>query len=112
MSTATATQVDGAQTTQDGLSLQYNQPLTVPENFSANCAVTTQANSVLQIENLSTSNTLSYFINGGSALTQAGSIRANTSTPFQAVVNFNGARLVVTNTSSRDASALVTLKST
>lgn len=112
MSTVHATHVEGAKTAQDGLSLQYNQPLTVPENFSANCAATTQAISVLQIENLSTSNTLSFFINGGSALTYAGSIPANTSTPYQYVGNFNGGRLVVTNTSSRDASALVTLKST
>ncbi len=107
MSTASATKAAAA-----GLQLQYNQPLTVAENFSAVCDPTTQATSILQIENLSTSNTLSYFINAGSALTKSGVISPNNSTPDVYDVNFNGAKLVVTNISTRDASALVTLRST
>jgi len=93
------------------LKLEYNQPLRVPPNFTA-VAQTTQANSVLQIENLSSSNTLLYFVNAGSVLNENGEIPANTSDPKTWVENFNGATLNVSNISTRDAVALVTLRST
>ncbi len=94
------------------LELSYNHPLEVPPNFSAICPQTSQASSVLQIENLSTSNVLSYYVNAGGGFDKTGTIPANDATPKTWVHNFNGAKLVVTNISTRNASALVTLRST
>ncbi|MVA26945.1 hypothetical protein V6582_20045 [Agrobacterium vitis] len=93
------------------MTLEYNMPLNVPEDFSAVANPTTQADSVLQIENLSTSNTLQFYVNAG-AFTYQGQILANTADPYVVVHNFNGAALKITNISTRSATAKVTLKST
>jgi predicted alternative tryptophan synthase beta-subunit len=95
----------------DSLKLEYNTPVNVKEDFSAVADPTSQATSILNIENLSTSNTLLYYVNAGT-FTKQGSIAPNTATPDQIVYNFNGSKLVFTNTSTRDATAKVTLKST
>ena len=97
--------------TQGQLDLSYNHPLPVPPNFTAVCGQTTQATSILQVENLSTSNVLSFYVNAGS-YTHQGVIPANDATPWSVAMNFNGAKLEVSNISTRDAKALVTLRST
>ncbi len=90
------------------LELESNQPLIVPPDHKA-VGRTTQTQSFLQLENLSVDNTLRYFVEGGQALTRAGEIPANDSTPKHWVKNFNGAQLVVANVSTRAANMKVTL---
>jgi hypothetical protein len=93
------------------LSLSYNSPLPVPQNYSAICNPTSQAMSILQVQNLSTSFTLAFYVNAGS-YTYQGSIPANVTTPWAIPQNFAGSMLTVTNLSSESATAQVTLKST
>ncbi len=89
------------------LVLSSNDPITVPPNSKCT-AQTTQAASFLQIENLSQSFTLLYFVTAGTVLTQSGSIPAGGG-PLQWTDNFNGAELVVANVSTMAASMEVTL---
>jgi hypothetical protein len=98
--------------TQGNLDLSYNNPVTVPTNWSAVCAVTTQATSILQVQNLSTSNVASFFVNAGGTPLPVINIQANDRQPYQLPQNFNGAKLVVTNISTSTADILVTLQST
>ena len=95
----------------DSLNLQYNQPLHVPQNFSSLCSETTQATSLLQVQNLSSSDNLTFFVNGG-GLAESHVIPANQPEPWMVQSNFGGATLKVSNVSSRPATALVTLSST
>jgi len=93
------------------LTLEYNDPVVIAPGSKAE-AQTTQAPSLLQIVNLSSSFVANYYINGGQALTQVGGIPANDPNPRRWNVNFNGAKLVVANTTTKDASIEVTLIST
>lgn len=95
----------------DSLTWQYNYPLQVPQNYSAVCPQTTQADSTLQVQNLSTSNALTFFVNGG-GLHESHTIAANTPQPWVTQQNFGGAELKISNLSSRPATAQVTLTST
>ena len=96
----------------NSLQLSYNQPLNVAQNFSAVCAATTETNSILQIQNLSTTTELSFFIEGGGFQTQTGTLPPNDPQGlFTSAIITNGSQLVVSNISALPATALVTLRS-
>lgn len=91
------------------LNLQYNQPLNVPQNFSA-VAQTTQNTSSLSIQNQSAAFALTVYLDpaptsGPNPIT----IAANDRTPAIIVQNYNGATLKVANISQEAATAKVTL---
>lgn len=93
------------------LGLKYNHPLNVPQNFSAVCPKTTQNNSIVQVQNLSATFDLTFYIDpapaSGSSLV---TIKANDPTPWRNVQNYNGAKLLISNISQEAATARVTLK--
>lgn len=93
------------------LQLEYNYPLDVPQNFSATCQQTSQTESILQIENESTSNKALLAIQYGDVSEQH-TINPNTAEPFTMVKNFNGAKLNIINISTRPATVKVTLRNT
>lgn len=92
--------------TMQSLELSPNNALTVPPGFKTICP-TTQTCSLLQIENLSQSFTVLYFVSDGID-SNSGSLTAGAS-PFQCTKNFNAATLVVANVSVTNASMKVTL---
>jgi hypothetical protein len=94
------------------LQLEYNRPVRVPPNTSVRTR-TTQAITVLQIQNLSTRSALIYAINGGQILATSGTMPANDPTPKRWVILFKGGELVISNLSTAsDTIMLVTLVST
>jgi len=103
--------MSNSQVTASTLKLSYNSPLQVPQNFSTVCDTTSQTTSILQVQNLSSSFTLTFFVNAGS-FTHEGSIPANDTTPWSVTQNFNGSKLTVANISSEEATGQVTLLST
>jgi hypothetical protein len=92
--------------TMQSLTLSSNDALTVQPGNKA-VGPTTQTPSLLQIENLSQSFTVSYFVSDGID-PKSGSIAVG-SQPFQWVKNFNGATLTIANVSVTDAPMQVTL---
>ena len=95
---------------QPTLKLEYNFPIDVPPNFSAVCNKTTQAKSILQVENLSTSYVASFYADS-KGLNHLGTLSANDPSPWQDVQDFGGSKLEVANLSTRDATIRVTLRS-
>jgi len=96
---------------QKSFELRYNFPLDLPPNFTAVANPTSQAMSVLQVENLSTSNVATFFINGG-GVSEVINLPANSAQPYTLVHNFNGSKLEVSNISTRDAVIQIVLRST
>ena len=91
--------------------LKYNDPIDVYPDERIVCEHTTQTDSILQIENLSTSNKADFFIQWGGHK-KSESLNPNTAEPYRLIENFNGTKLNVMNISTRKADIKVTLKST
>ncbi|MEX0300541.1 MAG: hypothetical protein AB3N28_15815 [Kordiimonas sp.] len=90
------------------LSWEYNNPINVPQHFSAVCEKTTQNESIVRVQNLSATFDLTFYIIGG-GLTETVTIQANDRKPWQKVHNFEGSKLRIANISQESASLQATL---
>ena len=93
------------------LTLEYDTPLKVPQNFAGVAKKTTQVNSNLNIQNLSAEFTATVFIspNPDSNTNGIYHIPANDPQPLRFIHNWNGSQLKIANISSEAATVLVTL---
>lgn len=87
---------------------EYNNPINVPQHFSAVCDKTTQNESLVRVQNLSATFDLTFYIIGG-GFTDTVTIKANDRQPWQKVMNFEGSKLRIANISQEAASLQATL---
>lgn len=91
------------------LSLQYNQPIKLPQQFTAVCQKTSQTLSVLTIQNMSAKFQLSVFLDPDPSGKGIHVIKANDPTQLQFTHNWNGAQLSISNISNEAATAQIGL---
>lgn len=90
------------------LNWEYNNPINVPQHFSAVCEKTTQNESIVRVQNLSATFDLTFYIIGG-GLHETVTINANDRKPWQKVYNFEGSRLRIANISQEAATLQATV---